>query len=43
MHIKINITEMNPLSPTDALVQNNPREPINTPIVLMDLAMPIYD
>jgi hypothetical protein len=31
------------LSPTHALVQNKPKEPINTPIALMDLATHIYD
>jgi hypothetical protein len=31
------------LSPTHALVQNKPKEPINTSIALMDLATHIYD
>jgi hypothetical protein len=43
MHNKINITEMNPNFPTHALVQNKPKEPINTPIALMDIATHIYD
>jgi hypothetical protein len=31
------------LSPTHALVQNKTKEPMNTPIALMDLALHIYD
>jgi hypothetical protein len=44
MHIKnkYNSSELK-LSPTHALVQNNPKEPTNTPIALMDLVIHIYD
>jgi hypothetical protein len=44
MHIKINITEMNPNILLHMLwSKKKPKEPINTPIALMDLAIHIYD
>jgi hypothetical protein len=44
MHTKNKYNRNEPkLSPKHALVQNKPKEPTNTPIALMDLAIHIYD
>jgi hypothetical protein len=44
MHIKNNYSRnVSKLPPKHALLQYKPKEPINTPIALMDLATHIYD
>jgi hypothetical protein len=43
MHIKKYSRSEPKLSPTYDLIQNKPKEPINTPIALMDLVIHIYD